>query len=73
MSVLLGILGPILKFLVTWFTAKNSKEVVQRVEAQNIQANTDRIRELIHEYHFPSTPEKKQAALEELRRMGAMT
>lgn len=73
MSVLLGILGPILKFLVTWFTAKNSKEVVQRVEAQNIQANTDHIRELIHDYHFSPNPEKKQAALEELRRMGAMT
>lgn len=73
MSAILGILGPILKFLVTWFTAKNSKEVVQRAEAQNIQLNTDEIRLLIHQYHFGATKEKRDAALEALRRMGAMT
>lgn len=67
------ILGPLLKLGLAWFTKKNSKEIVQRAEAQNIQLNTDEIRTLIHTYHFGSTPERKKAALEELRKRGAMT
>jgi hypothetical protein len=73
MSAILGILGPILKWAVGWWTAKNSAQVVQRAEAQNIQLNTDNIRLLIHQYHFGATKEKRDAALEDLRRMGAMT
>lgn len=73
MSWVLAILGPLLKFGIDWFTKKNSAEVVQRAEAQNIQVNTDEIRTLIHTAHFGSTPERKKAALEELRRRGAMT
>lgn len=73
MSWFLAILGPLLKFGIDWFTKKNSAEVVQRAEAQNIQVNTDEIRTLIHTAHFGSTPERKKAALEELRRRGAMT
>lgn len=67
------LLGPLLQFGLSWFTKKNSAEIVKRAEAQNIQVNTDEIRTLIHTYHFGSTPERKKAALEELRRRGAMT
>lgn len=73
MSAILAILGPILKFGLDWFTKKNTKEIVQRAEAQNIQVNTDEIRTLIHTAHFGSTPERKKAAMDELRRRGAMT
>lgn len=72
-SLILSVLGPLLKFGIDWFTKKNSKEMVARAEAKGIQINTDEIRTLIHTYHFGSTPERKQAALEELRRRGAMT
>lgn len=73
MSAILAILGPLLKFGIDWFTKKNSVEMVKRAEANNIQINTDEIRTLIHTAHFGSTPERKKAALEELRKRGAMT
>lgn len=73
MTAILGLLGPLLKFLVGWWTKKNSEQMVKRAEANNVQVNTDEIRTLIHTYHFGSTPERKKAALEELRRRGAMT
>lgn len=72
-SGILAVLGPLLKFGVDWFTKKNSAQMVQRAEANGIQVNTDQIRTLIHEYHFGATQAKKDAALAELRRRGAMT
>jgi hypothetical protein len=72
-SGILAVLGPLLKFGVDWFTKKNSTEMVKRAEANNIQLNMDELRALIHEYHFGATQAKKDAALFELRRRGAMT
>lgn len=72
-SAILALLGPILNIGLDWFTKKNSAEMVKRAEANNIQLNTNEIRTLIHTYHFGSTPERKAAALEELRKRGAMT
>lgn len=73
MSAILGILGPILQFAVKWFVARNTKEIVKNKQLQQGQENTDEIRRLIHQYHFGSTPQRRQEALEELRRRGAMT
>ena len=70
---ILAIIGQLLKFGVSWFTAKNSKEMVQRAEAQGQAVNTDEIRQLIHDAHFAPDPKRKAAALEELRRRGSMT
>jgi hypothetical protein len=72
-SAILALLGPVLKFLVGWWTKKNSEQIVKRAEANNIQVNTDEIRQLIHQYHFPKSEWEKNAALAELRRRGAMT
>jgi hypothetical protein len=72
-TAILGILGPVLKFAVSWFVGMNTKEMVARQTSQNIQVNTDEIRELIHNYHFGATPAVKRAAFEELQRRGAMT
>lgn len=72
-TAILALLGPLLKLGISWFTKKNTDQMVKRAEAQNVQINTDEIRTLIHAYHFGSTPERKQAALAELRKRGAMT
>lgn len=72
-AAILAILGPVLKFLVGWWTKKNTDQMVARAEAKSIALNTSEIRRLIHTYHFGSTQARKDEALAELRRRGAMT